>query len=126
MKLHNLSEEELKSKLNGITEGTAFMIGNGPNYSVRVGRTSMTSKQVAKNIEGALAQALTYVTMHDGIKFSKVQAITVTTKKCPIELPVLNQLQEREVKAFYGKLPKLDAGNGTFKQVDSEGEDMSD
>mmetsp|Transcript_7510 Transcript_7510/g.6656 ORF Transcript_7510/g.6656 Transcript_7510/m.6656 type:complete len:81 (-) Transcript_7510:39-281(-) len=76
------------------------MMGNGPNYSMKVGRTSMSAKEVAKNVEMALSEMLAYVAMHDDIKFEKVQQVTVSTRKCPVELPVLSQLTENEKKAF--------------------------
>lgn len=76
------------------------MMGNGPNYSLKVGRTSMAAKDVGKNVEAALTEAITYVSMHDDIDFSRVQQVTLSTRKCPIELPVLNQLTENEEKAL--------------------------
>ena len=48
------------------------MQGNGPNYSLRVGKTSQDAKEVATNIEEALPQALAYIGYHEDIKFSKV------------------------------------------------------
>jgi ribosomal protein L1 len=48
------------------------MQGNGPNYSVKVGKTSQEAKDVAENILAALPQSLGYVAVHDEIKFSKV------------------------------------------------------
>jgi hypothetical protein len=48
------------------------MQGNGPNYSLKVGKTSNDAKDVTENIIAALPQALGYVSVHDGIKFSKV------------------------------------------------------
>lgn len=73
VKLHDLKKEELQEKLNSVTAQSNFQMGNGPNYSLRVGRTSMEAMNVAKNLELALIEALTYATMHDKIKFSKVQ-----------------------------------------------------
>jgi len=49
------------------------MMGNGPNYSVKVGNTSMEVKSVAENVMSSLSQAIGYVTVHDeDIKFSKL------------------------------------------------------
>lgn len=100
VKLHNLEKEALEEQLNGITACSVFMMGNGPNYSLRIGRTSMEAKEVAKNVEVALSDMLGYVCMHDDISFEHVQQITVSTRKCPVELPVLSQLTESEKKAF--------------------------
>ena len=45
------------------------MLGNGPNYSVKSGMTFQKAKEVADNILQALAQALTFATVHDDIQF---------------------------------------------------------
>ena len=67
------------------------MQGNGPNYALRVGRTSQEPKDIANNIEEALPQALAYVSAFsdDTIKFSNVQSITVKVGESP-ELPIFN------------------------------------
>jgi hypothetical protein len=59
--------------LNKAAKATFFMQGNGPNYSIRVGRTSQDAGSIAENIEQALPFALAYVCAHDDIKFSSVQ-----------------------------------------------------
>jgi ribosomal protein L1 len=56
---------------------------------VRVGRTNQDEKQIAENIEAALPQVLAYVTVHDKIKFSKLQNVSVKIGESP-ELPVFN------------------------------------
>jgi ribosome biogenesis protein UTP30 len=41
VKLHGLEgSKQLQEKLNAATQATYFTLGNGPNYSVRVGRTN--------------------------------------------------------------------------------------
>ena len=40
IKMHGFSDKELEKTLNSAAQATFFMQGNGPNYSVRVGRTS--------------------------------------------------------------------------------------
>jgi len=47
-------------------------MGNGPNYSVRVGSTNQTAKDVAANTQAALVNALAAVTVHDDISFDKI------------------------------------------------------
>ena len=75
------------------------MMGNGPNYSLRIGRTNQDALSVAENIEAALPFALGYVTAKDDIKYSAVQSITVKVGESP-ELPVFNQLTQGEVLAY--------------------------
>jgi hypothetical protein len=48
------------------------MKGNGPNYTLKVGRTNQDEKEIADNIESALPKAIAYVTMKDDIKFVKL------------------------------------------------------
>ena len=75
------------------------MQGNGPNYSVRVGKSSQDPSNVAENIEQTLPYALAYVCAHDDIKFSNIQSISVKLGESP-ELPIFNQLQKSEVLSF--------------------------
>lgn len=53
------------------------MLGNGPNYSLKVGKTSQGDKEVAENVEIALANALAHATHLDGIKFINVQSVSL-------------------------------------------------
>jgi hypothetical protein len=72
LKIHDMEGKALENQLNSLAGSTPFMMGNGPNYSLRVGRTTQSPKEVAQNVEAALIQALPYVLMHDNIKFSKI------------------------------------------------------
>jgi hypothetical protein len=78
------------------------MQGNGPNYSVRVGKSSQEPGNVAENIEQSLPYALAYVCAHDDIKFSNIQSISVKLGESP-ELPIFNQLQKSEVLSYLSK-----------------------
>lgn len=52
IKVHGLgSAQELESQLNSAAECAYFSAGNGPNYSLRIGRISQDSKDIAKNVE---------------------------------------------------------------------------
>ena len=75
--------------MNNASKAAYFIEGNGPNYSLKVGRTSQDAKDIAENIETALGQVLAYVTHHDDIKFTKVQSVSVKVGDSP-ELPVFN------------------------------------
>ena len=60
IKLHGFdTSKELEEQLNKATSASQFMLGNGPNYSVRAGMTFQKSKEVADNIVQALTQSLT-------------------------------------------------------------------
>ncbi len=89
LKLHS-SASSLEATLNRATaQCTYFSLGNGPNYSLRVGRTTMPEQQVAENCEAALAQALAWTTYIDGIKFARVQSVTLKAGNAP-ELPIFS------------------------------------
>jgi hypothetical protein len=66
---------------------------------VKVGRTTQDAKDIAENVEETLAYALAYVTYHDGIKYSKVQSVSIKVGESP-DLPVFNQLTKSEVLAY--------------------------
>ena len=99
VKLHGLSPDELESTLNKAAASTAFMLGNGPNYSVRVGQTFQPAKEVAKNAVQALGQALAYATVHDDISMDAVSQVTIRVGSSP-ELPVYNFLARADLDAF--------------------------
>ena len=100
LKVHGFPDpKSLQQQLNRAAKATYFMQGNGPNYSVKVGRTSQEAKEIADNIEQALPFALGYVMDKDGIKFSKIQSISLKAGESP-ELPVFNQLTKTEVLAY--------------------------
>ena len=55
LKLHGIDDKEMQKVLNEASECTFFMPGNGPNYSVQVGTSKMSEKDVAKNCSAALS-----------------------------------------------------------------------
>jgi len=106
LKLHGYpTPKDLQKCLNKASQATYFIQGNGPNYSLKIGRSSQDSKSIAENIEQALPYALAYAACHDGIKFSKIQNISVKVGEAP-ELPIFNQLQKSEILAY------IDNGEG--------------
>lgn len=50
IKVHGFSSQDLESQLNSAASATHFLQGNGPNYSVVVGRTSQKATDVALNV----------------------------------------------------------------------------
>jgi ribosome biogenesis protein UTP30 len=92
LKLHGFSDpKDLQKQLNNASKATYFMQGNGPNYSLRIGKASQEAGNIAENIEQALPFALAYVCAHDDIKFSSLQSISLKVGESP-ELPIFNQL----------------------------------
>ena len=99
IKLHGFKSDELKKQLNKAAKATYFTQGNGPNYAVKIGRTSQDEEEVAENLEYALSYALGQVCMHDDIKYSSIQSVSLKVGESP-EIPVFNQLTKSEVLAY--------------------------
>jgi hypothetical protein len=90
IKIHGHEQpKDLQKSLNKAAQATYFISGNGPNYSLKIGRSSQDPKEIADNLEVALSHALAYVTYHEDIKFSKVQSISIKVGESP-ELPIFN------------------------------------
>ena len=75
-------------------------MGNGPNYSVKIGKISQDAKDVAKNVEAALGQVLGYTTCWESIDFGKVCQIGVRMGSESIDLPVYNSLEQMDIDAY--------------------------
>jgi len=73
IKLHGMDSQGLLDQLNQAAESAYFMPGNGPNYSMKIGRVSQDSKDVVKNISASLGKILGSISCWDNIKFDKVQ-----------------------------------------------------
>jgi ribosomal protein L1 len=100
LKVHGLSTEELETALNKASQSSYYIMGNGPNYSLKIGKVSQDAKDVAKNVEQALGQVLGYTTCWDSIDFSKVCQIAVRMGSESIDLPVYNSLESMDIDAF--------------------------
>lgn len=85
--------------MNQATSSTFFTLGNGPNYSVRVGKTFQKEKDIGQNTMQALGQALAYATVHDEIDFEQVCQISMRVGSSP-ELPVYNNLTQADLSAY--------------------------
>ena len=97
IKLHDV--EDIQSRINDACKSTFFVQGNGPNYSVKVGKYSQEAKDVAKNAEIAIANALGYVTCWDNIEFGKVSQMTMRIGDST-ELPIYNHLEKADIDAY--------------------------
>jgi len=100
IKLHGLgSDAKLAEALNSAAADAYFTMGNGPNYSCKIAKISMDSKDIAKNLEAAVGQALGYTCCWDSIPFARVSQISVRVGSS-IELPVFNQFSALELDAY--------------------------
>ena len=100
IKVHGMSDSELQDHLNKAAQSSYFIMGNGPNYSVKIGKISQDAKDVAKNVEAALGQVLGYTTCWESIDFSKVCQIGVRMGSESIDLPVYNSLEKMDIDAY--------------------------
>lgn len=74
VKVHGFeSDAALEAHLNKLSQKASFMPGNGPNYSIKVGKLSQKPVDIQKNVmDSCLGHALAHVTCWDEIDFSKV------------------------------------------------------
>ena len=75
------------------------MSGNGPNYSMKIGRVSQDSKDVIKNISFALPKILGNVSCWDDITFDKVQQISLKIDD-KIDLPIYSYLSPEDIALY--------------------------
>jgi hypothetical protein len=80
------------------------MQGNGPNYSVTVGKTTQSAKDVAENVVEALSQSVAHLTCFESerIGFEQISQVTLRIDGSP-ELPIFNQLDPEDIKAYQSK-----------------------
>lgn len=78
---------------------TYYTLGNGPNYGCKVGKVSQDAKDIVKNVETSLSNALGYTCCWDNIDFSAVCQITLRVGDS-IELPVYNFFSQKELDAY--------------------------
>lgn len=99
VKVHGFdSSKALEEQLNRAASATFFTLGNGPNYSVKVGKTFQSPKEIAQNTMEALGQAIAYATVHDEIDFEQVCQITMRVGSSP-ELPVYNFFSQADLSS---------------------------
>lgn len=104
IKVHGFDKNELKEQLNSAAASTQFMQGNGPNYSLKIGRTNQKPNEIAQNAQQALAHALAYLTYHEShrLGFAQLAQVSLKVADSP-ELPIFNQLSEDDIAAYNGK-----------------------
>jgi len=103
LKLHGFAnDQDLEKQLNSAAAATFFTMGNGPNYSVKVGATFQKPKDVAANTQSALVDAISAVTVHDDISFDMISQISMKLGDSP-ELPVYNFFSGQDLASAVGQ-----------------------
>lgn len=75
------------------------MMGNGPVYTLKVGRLDMTDADLVKNIMRGIYRFLPYIL--EEVKVDKVRQISIKGSNSP-SLPIYNYISAEEV-AIYQK-----------------------
>lgn len=84
--------------LNSLGNFTYFIMGNGPVYTVKVARTTMSLKESVKNIIHGIYNTVPHI-LRESIKHTKVRQISIKTADS-ISLPIFNQLTPEEINSF--------------------------
>lgn len=95
-KLHG---NELESTINGLFNNTYFHMRNGPNYTCKIGRSSMSATQIYDNLVAVVNHMLPHIMVTDSIKHTRVQCISLKVGES-IDLPVYNQLMTSEMASY--------------------------
>lgn len=74
------------------------MLGNGPVYSLKVGKTTMTTRQSVKNIMHGAYWLVAYI-LDNNLNPEHIRQICVKTYNSP-SLPIYNFLSPEEVNQF--------------------------
>ena len=88
----------MKELMEEALKGTYMMVGNGPNYSFKVAKTSMQAKECVSNVMRAVYKAIPHIIKSE-IKPTKIQSITIKTSASP-ELPIYSRLSKSEALAY--------------------------
>jgi len=99
IKVHGMDQKGLKEQLNSSAESLYFMAGNGPNYTLKIGRVSQDAKDIVKNIMTALPKVLGSLSCWDSIGFDKVQQISLKVDD-KVDLPIYNYLAKEDVEMY--------------------------
>ena len=74
-------------------------MGNGPNYSCKVGKVSQDAKKISQNVETVLGNMLGNLCCWDNIDFSRVTQISLKVGD-GVDLPVYNHFSSEEIDAY--------------------------
>lgn len=76
------------------------MMGNGPVYTIKVGRTNMVGKDLVKNIMHGAYSLIAHITSSDSkIIAENIRQISIKTHNSP-SLPIYSHLSAAEIKTY--------------------------
>jgi len=84
--------------INNALKSTYLNMGNGPAYTLKASRVTMSTKDSVKNIIRSIYEMLPFI-LRSGVSPDKVQQILIKTSDS-ISLPIYNHLSEMEIDAF--------------------------
>lgn len=74
------------------------MMGNGPVYSLKIGRITMETSELVKNIMRGVYRVIPHILGHD-LSPSDIRQITLKTFNSP-SLPIYNYLDKKYVDGY--------------------------
>lgn len=96
------------------------MMGNGPVYSLKIGRISMDKAELVKNIMRGVYRVIPHILTKD-LAPSAIRQITIKTFNSP-SLPIYNFLGEKEAQAFKTLEGKISSSAKTGKKAEKKAE----
>ncbi|CAD8144874.1 unnamed protein product [Paramecium pentaurelia] len=92
-------ENITQEALNDLSNSTYFIQGNGPVYTVKIGRVAQTADQITQNVLAAAYDVLPNVLQEKGMSLSCLRQLNVKLSSS-ISLPFYSRLSVREIEAW--------------------------
>lgn len=81
--------------MNSLSENAYFVQGNGPNYSLKIGRVTMDAKDLVKNAQASILALCAHLIEVGKLEPEDIRRVSLKGAKTPA-LPVYSHLSERE------------------------------
>ncbi|CAD8048444.1 unnamed protein product [Paramecium primaurelia] len=95
-------ENITQEALNELQNFTYFIQGNGPVYTVKIGRVAQTAEQITQNVLAAAYEVLPHVLQEKGMSLSCLRQLNVKLSNS-VSLPFYTRLSVREIEAWKNK-----------------------
>ena len=88
LEIEGIGETKVRERIEKAIHSAYFMLGSGPHYSIRIGRTSLSPQMTIKNILRGVYIMGTHI-LRSCKKYIKIKLITLKTTHS-IELPIFH------------------------------------
>ncbi|CAK87963.1 unnamed protein product (macronuclear) [Paramecium tetraurelia] len=92
-------ENITQEALNELSNSTYFIQGNGPVYTVKIGRVAQTPDQITQNVLAAAYEVLPHILQEKGMSLSCLRQLNVKLSSS-VSLPFYTRLSIREIEAW--------------------------